>query len=162
LETLQSADNIRLRRAFLLVDALHGLKKTDEQILKLFRHNAVPHQVMLSKVDRILFPNTSKKNISENIFAKNVVQLQGIVEKIREKIQPRDDGPPALGEILTVSADMDSKWLKLAVKTQGVLGISALRWAVLSATGFNQHTADLKIQPTGLELREEQQVAQHA
>ncbi len=130
---------------FLLVDAMHGLKQSDEQILKLFRHNAVPHQVILSKVDRVLLPKTTKKHIAEDKFEKNIVALKDIVERIREKIQPRSDGPPALGEILTVSAD-NERWKALAPKTKGNLGIDAVRWAVLVATGLNQQTMDLKVQ----------------
>lgn len=137
----------RLRRVFLLVDAMHGLKQSDEQILKLFRHNAVPHQVVLSKVDRVLLPKSTKKNVSEAKFKANVASLQDIVQRIREKIQPKNDGPPALGEILTVSAD-NKRWKALSPKTTGKLGIDAVRWAVLVATGLNQRTVDLKIQET--------------
>ncbi|MCJ1246369.1 GTP-binding protein [Trapelia coarctata] len=134
-----------LRRVFLLVDAMHGLKQSDEQILKLFRHNSVPHQVILSKVDRILLPKSTKRNIAEDKFKENVASLKDIVQRIREKIQPKNDGPPALGEILTVSAE-NERWKALSPKTRGKLGIHAVRWAVLVATGLNQQTVDLKVQ----------------
>lgn len=126
---------------------MHGLKQSDEQILKLFRHNSVPHQVILSKVDRVLLPKSTKKHIAEEKFKENAVALKGIVQRIREKVQPKNDGPPALGEILTVSAD-NERWKALAPRTRGKLGIDAVRWAVLVATGLNQQTMDLKIQET--------------
>ena len=124
---------------------MHGLKQSDEQILKLFRHNAVPHQVILSKVDRVLLPKSTKKNIAQDKFKVNVASLKAIVQRIRETIQPKNDGPPALGEILTVSAD-NERWKALSPKTKGKLGIDAVRWAVLVATGLNLQTVDLKIQ----------------
>ena len=135
----------RLRRAFLLVDPLHGLKQTDEQILKLFRHNAIPHQVILSKVDRVLLPKFTKKNVTEADFEKNVVKLRSIIGQILEKIQPKGDGPPALGEVLACSGDT-SRWKALSSKTSGKFGIDAIRWAVLAASGLHQKTIDVKVQ----------------
>ncbi|MCJ1414191.1 GTP-binding protein [Xylographa parallela] len=143
-----------LRRAFLLVDSLHGLKKSDETILALFRHNAIPHQVVLSKVDRILLPNSKSKSISEEKLAEHAMELQRIVEKIRKQIQPKNDGPPALGEILTCSAD-NQRWKALSSEPKGRLGISALRWAVLAATGLDQKTSDVEVQQSLPVLNEE-------
>ncbi|MCJ1284437.1 hypothetical protein MMC26_003769 [Xylographa opegraphella] len=134
-----------LRRAFLLVDPLHGLKQSDETILALFRHNSIPHQVVLSKVDRILLPSSKSRSISEEKLAKHAIELQHIVEKIRTQIQPKNDGPPALGEILTCSAD-NERWKVLSSEPKGRLGISALRWAVLAATGLHQKTSDVEVQ----------------
>ena len=135
----------RLRRAFLLVDPLHGLKQSDEQILKLFRHNAIPHQVILSKVDRVLLPKTTKKYITEANFEENVVKLRYTISQLLEKIQPKGDGPPALGEVLACSAD-NPRWKALSPATGGKLGINAIRWAVLAATGLHQRTIDVKVQ----------------
>ncbi|MBC7736550.1 MAG: YihA family ribosome biogenesis GTP-binding protein [Candidatus Saccharibacteria bacterium] len=42
-----------LRRVFVLVDARHGVKDVDEQILKLMDRSAVTFQVVLTKVDKI-------------------------------------------------------------------------------------------------------------
>ncbi|MCJ1401510.1 GTP-binding protein [Xylographa trunciseda] len=134
-----------LRRAFLLVDPLHGLKESDELILALFRHNAIPHQVVLSKVDRILLPSSRSNSITEEKLAENIVELQRIVEKIWIQIQPKNDGPPALGEILTCSAD-NKKWRTLSTEPKGRLGISALRWAVLAATGLHRMASEVEVQ----------------
>ena len=42
-----------LRRAFVLVDARHGIKDVDEEILRLLDRSAVTFQVVLTKVDKI-------------------------------------------------------------------------------------------------------------
>lgn len=118
----------RLRRTFLLVDALHGLKSSDEQLLALFRQHATPHQVILSKVDRILWPGP--KLPSAGKLERGALELKKTVEHVRGKVQPTiHDGPGALGEILTCSAE---KSLEHGKK----LGINSIRWAILAATGL--------------------------
>jgi GTP-binding protein len=42
-----------LRRAFVLVDARHGIKAVDAEILTLLDRSAVTFQVVLTKVDKI-------------------------------------------------------------------------------------------------------------
>jgi GTP-binding protein len=42
-----------LRRAFVLIDARHGVKAVDEEILKLLDRSAVVFQAVLTKVDKI-------------------------------------------------------------------------------------------------------------
>lgn len=42
-----------LRRAFVLIDARHGIKKVDEEILALLDHAAVTFQVVLTKADKV-------------------------------------------------------------------------------------------------------------
>lgn len=42
-----------LRRAFVLVDARHGVKSVDEEILKLLDRSAVTFQVVLTKTDKV-------------------------------------------------------------------------------------------------------------
>ena len=42
-----------LRRAFVLIDARHGVKVVDEEILKLLDRSAVTFQAVLTKVDKI-------------------------------------------------------------------------------------------------------------
>lgn len=123
----------RLRRAFLLVDALHGLKRSDEEILSLFRQNAISHQIILSKVDRILFPK-SRPSIAR--MERNSPELDRICENLKGKIQPGNgDGPEALGEIVTCSAEATLEGKKL--------GINNVRWAVLAATGLGEEKRKL-------------------
>ena len=42
-----------LRRAFVLIDARHGIKAVDEEILKLLDTSAVPFQTVLTKADKV-------------------------------------------------------------------------------------------------------------
>ncbi len=42
-----------LRRAFVLIDARHGAKAVDEEILKLLDRSAVPFQTVMTKVDKV-------------------------------------------------------------------------------------------------------------
>ena len=42
-----------LRRAFVLIDARHGVKAVDEEILKLLDRSAVTFQCVLTKIDKI-------------------------------------------------------------------------------------------------------------
>ena len=116
----------QLRRAFVLVDAVHGLKATDQQMLLLLRQNGVPHQVLLSKVDRFLTPD---KPFTLQRAEKKMAALDETVAALREKIQPRlGDGPDALGEIIACSS---------AAQVHGqTLGIPDLRCAILAATGI--------------------------
>lgn len=132
-DSVTLADHCRLRRAFLLVDALHGLKRSDEEILSLFRQNAIPHQIILSKVDRILF---GKSRPSCSRIERNLPELDRICDQLKAKIQPGSgDGPEALGEIVTCSAEATLEGKKV--------GINSVRWAVLAATGLGKEKRKL-------------------
>ena len=91
----------------------------------------MPHQVILSKVDRVLFPKLKIKSAAKvraNVEERGPV-LANIVEELREKIQPGlGDGPEALGEVITCSAE--------TVLKRGKFGIDNVRWATLAATGL--------------------------
>lgn len=113
----------------MLVDALHGPKASDIELLTLFRQNAVSHQVILSKVDRVLF---QKHRPSLARMELNFPVLDRTLETMRGKIQPGlGDGPEALGEILACSAEAK-------LETGPKLGINNVRWAVLAATGLSE------------------------
>ncbi|KAL6717511.1 hypothetical protein ACLMJK_005426 [Lecanora helva] len=118
----------QLRRAFLLVDPLHGLKRSDEEILSLFRQNAISHQVILPKIDRVL---AKKPRSLPDGMESSVQWLDAIVTKLRPIIQPgKGDGPDALGEIVTCSSEKTVQGTKI--------GIDNVRWAVLAATGLGR------------------------
>lgn len=116
----------QLKRAFLLIDARHSLKVGDFEILTLFRQLGIPHQIVLSKIDEVLF---KRKKVSEERMMKNRHLLDARCEEMRGQIQPgQAEGPEALGEIICTSADTE---------LQGrMMGVQELRWAVLSATGL--------------------------
>ncbi|OJJ40276.1 hypothetical protein ASPWEDRAFT_144785 [Aspergillus wentii DTO 134E9] len=121
----------QLRRAFLLIDSLHGMKQQDRDLLSLFRRYAIPHQIILSKVDKVL--GKKKKQVKTGASAANVAALRSLLQELKPIVQPIDgriEGPGALGEILTCSAATPTG-------PGQALGVSALRWAILSAAGFD-------------------------
>ncbi len=120
-----------MKRAFLLIDAVHGLKPSDLDLIRLLQENAISHQIILSKVDHILLPGPRKRTATENKRQRTSDQLRDIFEDIRTKIQPGDTGrPEALGEIIACSGER-------SFKPHGQkLGINNVRWAVLAATGL--------------------------
>lgn len=44
---------VQLRRVFLLIDSRHGIKKTDENIMKMLDAAAVSYQIVLTKSDKV-------------------------------------------------------------------------------------------------------------
>lgn len=142
----------RLRRVFILIDSHHGIKSHDADILNILRERAIPHQVILSKVDSILLDHKQKgghhNKGKQKTLAKEVGRAEGegrwpdywadgsleilkdsVNREIKPQIQPPIPVPGALGEILTCSAKMDQY-------QKGGLGISAIRVAILRAIGF--------------------------
>lgn len=116
----------QLKRAFLLIDSEHGVKTTDEQMLALFREHQVPHQVIMSKADKILFPKG--KFPSDEKFSALLAELEYQMEGVQEKIQPHledENASLALGEIVSCSSEM-----KIMGKA---MGIDAVRHAILQA-----------------------------
>jgi GTP-binding protein len=121
----------QLKRAFLLVDAEHGVKVSDRQILALFKEHQVPHQVILSKADRVLFPGS--RTPSPGALAGRMSELRRTMESVKDAVQPdtEDDGF-AFGEAIACSSE---KWI------EGTrMGIDAVRFAMLQAAGLElQH-----------------------
>ncbi|KAI9806053.1 MAG: GTP-binding protein [Piccolia ochrophora] len=119
----------QLRRAFLLISTLHGVKRTDAELLALFRAHGVPHQIILSKVDELLAPHATRPP-SQEAFERNLAKLRVVFDTLREAVQPRDQrGPSALGEIVSCSA------VRGLEAGKGKMGVAAVRWAVLKAVG---------------------------
>ncbi|KAG4431519.1 hypothetical protein IFR05_012997 [Cadophora sp. M221] len=114
-----------LKRVFLLVDAEHGIKETDLQILALFKSSRIPYQVVLSKVDKVLYG----KGRGGRIWPGNLADLARRMEEVKDAIQPdtEDDGG-VVGEVLACSSE---RWM--AGKRPG---IDAIRYAMLQAAGL--------------------------
>jgi GTP-binding protein len=118
----------RLRRAFLLIDAEHGFKKSDEQILEILRESGTPHQIVLSKVDKIIYPRA--KRPSPEKLHDNLVQLRDVCEEVRHRAQPNG----TRGSI--VSSDIICCSSEKGVEKGRKLGLDELRWAALQAAGL--------------------------
>jgi GTP-binding protein len=74
-----------LRRAFVLVDGRHGVKKVDTEIMSMLDSSAVTFQVVLTKLDKV------KENDRENIL-----------EQVRSSLQKH---PAAFPEIILTSSE---------------------------------------------------------
>ena len=117
----------RLVRTFVLLDSLHGLKPSDVALLKALRENAISHQIVLSKVDRILKLSSSVKSAEYNTS-----KLLETFKTFREAMEAIEvPGPKPLGEIVACSTMQST--------AKGIfLGINQLRWSILVATGFGE------------------------
>lgn len=131
----------QLRRAFLLVDAQHGIKSNDLELLQLMRENAISHQVVLSKADKILMPGSGVP--APKHLEHKAMRLRAVCEGLKKHIQPgQQGGPEALGEIIACSAER-------SLEPGKRLGINELRWAVIAACGLTrrkQRLGDNEIQ----------------
>ncbi|KAK4982518.1 hypothetical protein LTR66_009226 [Elasticomyces elasticus] len=133
----------QLRRTFLLVDCEHGLKSSDQELLASLRKGAVQHQIILSKVDKLLYPSSHPPSAQK--LSNNLLKLRHICEDIRKQIQPEDErGPKASGDILCCSAEKGLQFDGDKRNGGGRLGIDALRWAVLSAVGIDCDEAGVR------------------
>ncbi len=74
-----------LRRAFLLIDARHGIKPVDEEIMALLDSAAVTYQVVLTKADK---PGTP--------------ELENVLAQVRSKLATH---PAAYPELILTSAE---------------------------------------------------------
>ena len=140
-----------LRRVFLLVDCIEEdgvakIHKDDISILADLRALMIPHQVVVTKADRALFPTGTKKPLTAAKFATRAANLRSILTTVQQRIQApptpttssktaQTAGLPPFGQLLAVTAE-NSRWKYLSDEGEGALGIDAVRWAVLVATGY--------------------------
>jgi GTP-binding protein len=115
-----------LKRAFVLIDVEVGLKSTDEQLLAIFRKEEIPHQIVLSKVDKLLFPKNRKP--SEGALQSRLEVLDRVISEIRRRTMTEgEDVSGAFGEIIACSSERPFGL---------VLGINNVRHAMLQAAGL--------------------------
>ncbi|KAF8422557.1 P-loop containing nucleoside triphosphate hydrolase protein, partial [Tirmania nivea] len=105
----------QFRRAFVLVDALHGPKSSDLMLLDHLGASGVPYQIVLSKVDRL------KQEELDTAFD----NIKALLTDKRER-----RGTSALGEVLGTAADP-------AKRSKSKVGMAELRWAVMVAGGLD-------------------------
>ena len=74
-----------LRRAFVLVDARHGIKSVDEEIMSLLDASAVTFQCVLTKTDKI-----------------NATERARVLDQVRAKLAPQ---PAAYPELILTSSE---------------------------------------------------------
>lgn len=76
---------VTLRRAFVLIDARHGVKAVDEEILQLLDRSAVTFQAVLTKVDKI-----------------NRVEREAVIEQVKGALGKH---PAAYPELVVTSSE---------------------------------------------------------
>jgi len=136
----------QLKMAFVLVDAEHGIKATDQQLLALFQKQGIPHQVVLAKVDKLLFPGRKSSNPTLEALSPRFLRLRNIMEEVKDVVQPDlEDESGGLGEVIACSSE---KWVD-----GKRLGIDAVRFAMLRAT-------DLEFKPR-VKLADPVQIVSH-
>lgn len=115
-----------LRRAFLLIEAEHGIKESDRQILAMFKDHNVPFQVVLAKADKILFP--TNRNPRPEVLESRFTNLRKTMESVREAILDLELERGEVGEVIACSSEK---------KIEGKrLGMDAVRFAMLQAAGL--------------------------
>lgn len=105
----------QFRRAFVLIDALHGPKSSDLMLLDHLGASGVPYQIVLSKVDRL------RQQELDTAFD----NIKALLTDNKER-----RGTSALGEVLGTAADP-------AKKSKSKVGMAELRWAVMVAGGLD-------------------------
>ncbi|KAF7919901.1 uncharacterized protein EAE98_009135 [Botrytis deweyae] len=121
----------QLKRAFVLIDAEHGIKESDRVMLQMLRAQKVPHQVVLSKIDKMLFASNTKKIPSSDNLKNRMTRLDKLLQETKEMIEPdpeSEDADSMTGEILTCTSE------KCAGRKYG---IDAVRFAMLRAAGLH-------------------------
>jgi len=125
----------QMKRAFLLIDAQHGIKDSDLHLIGLFKEQSIPYQIILSKVDRVLFDG--KRNPSQGALDFRFIELQKTMEAVKKLVQPnQEDANSAIGEVISCSSE---KWLD-----GKRLGVDAIRFAMLKAAGL-EHRPKIKL-----------------
>ena len=130
----------RLRRTFLLIDSTHSLKATDIHLLRLLSSNSLPHQIILTKIDRLLLP--SSKTSNSTFLGHLSTKMPELCASIRAQLDKevyRDQrgkeirmGTRASGDLLGVSGEVGVPKGERGRK----MGVDVLRWEVLCAVGL--------------------------
>lgn len=122
----------QLRRTFVLIDAEHGLKKSDVTLLTHLRSEGVPFSIVMSKVDKLLHPGSKPPGPEklENGIMKLRVACDDVRGTLREAF---DDGRDVRDDILCCSSE---KSLDERSGWRAKLGVDELRWAILNACGL--------------------------
>jgi GTP-binding protein len=121
----------QLRRTFVLVDAEHGLKSSDISLLVHLRKQGIAHQIVLSKVDKLLYPHA--KPPGPESLHNRLLKLRDVCGSIRQTLnEAADGGRDAMEDILCCSAE---KSLDDRVRNTKI-GVNEIRWSAMSACGI--------------------------
>ncbi|EXJ54589.1 hypothetical protein A1O7_09930 [Cladophialophora yegresii CBS 114405] len=115
-----------VRRAFLLVDSVHGIMHADRHMLEIFQKLGIPFQLVATKCDRL---RSSRGSESE---------LREVLERLKDQAN-RDKSALMLGEIIAVGSLQEAAGTK--PKDDG-FGIRNLQWAILKAANLEWYAMD--------------------
>ena len=117
----------QLARAYLLVDISVGMKKSDEQTLEILREAGTPHQIVLSKVDKVLFPGG---RLDMERLPERILRLRDVREEFRAKVLDKHADTSLCTNVLCTSSN------DAALGKYKRIGIDELQHAVLDAAGL--------------------------
>ncbi len=90
-----------LRRVFLLIDSRHGIKKIDEEIMKMLDDAAVTYQIVLTKIDKISEKELDKVlGATAEIISKHTAAHVKILKTSSEKNLFLDDLKAEIAELV--------------------------------------------------------------
>ncbi|ETI20317.1 ribosome biogenesis GTP-binding protein YsxC [Cladophialophora carrionii CBS 160.54] len=115
-----------VRRAFLLVDSVHGIMAADRHMLEIFQKLGIPFQLIATKCDRLRSSGGSESEIRE------------VLERLKDQAN-RDKSALMLGEIIAVGSLQEAAGTK--PKDDG-FGIRNLQWAILKAANLEWYAMD--------------------
>ncbi|KAK5113839.1 hypothetical protein LTR62_003223 [Meristemomyces frigidus] len=125
----------QLRRTFVLVDAEHGLKGSDVEIITHLRRQGIAHQIVVSKVDKLLYPGA--KAPGPERLSNGLHKLNALCADMRKELnREAGDGRDSMMDVLCCSSE---KRLGggFGGQKQRRIGVDEVRWAVLSACGLD-------------------------
>lgn len=120
----------QLRRAFVLVNPAHGLKKGDLQMMNLLRSHGISHQFIACKCDH-----------------EAIADLPSSLHTLQREIQARSSNNSApllltVTDLLAVGGLGDGR-ANHGVKTKKMHGLGDVRWAILRAAGLDAYALSL-------------------
>jgi GTP-binding protein len=115
-----------LRRAFLLVDSVHGIMAADRHMLEIFQKLGIPFQLIATKCDRLRSSSGRESEIRE------------VLERLKDQAN-RGKSALMLGEIIAVGSLQEAAGTK--PKDDG-FGIRNLQWAILKAANLEWYAMD--------------------
>ncbi|KAK4943824.1 hypothetical protein LTR10_016727 [Elasticomyces elasticus] len=117
-----------IRRAFVLLDSIHGATGADRHMIEVLRGLAIPYQVVATKCDRLVAYKGSQD------------EVRSALTTLRAQAQLETHYELGLGEIISVGS------MQVALKGQRALnavttpfGLHNLQWAVLRAAGLDTY-----------------------
>ncbi|KIW14777.1 ribosome biogenesis GTP-binding protein YsxC [Exophiala spinifera] len=123
-----------IRRAFILLDAVHGMQEGDRHLVEILRGLAIPYQIVATKCDRLLEMKGYQSQVRQ---ALTTLRTQAQFDTTEEQ-------KLALGEIICMG-NLHASVLKgkPPPKTKDIpFGVQNLQWAVLRAVGLDSYATE--------------------